>query len=128
MPDLTGQLAIVTGTGASSGLGEATAVRMAELGARVALLARNEADLDRVAGRIRDAGGAASVQPTDLANPLAVVASAEQILSSAEPPMALINACIPRSASGPASCTNSGGSPASSTSISTVIRCSPSRS
>jgi NADP-dependent 3-hydroxy acid dehydrogenase YdfG len=55
MPELKGQLAIVTG--ASSGLGEATAVRLAELGARVALLARSRADLDRVAVGISGAGG-----------------------------------------------------------------------
>lgn len=47
MPGLNGQLAIVTG--ASSGLGEATAVRLAGYGARVALLARSETGLDRVA-------------------------------------------------------------------------------
>lgn len=41
--DLRGQVAIVTG--ASSGLGEATAVRLAEMGARVALLARGKDDL-----------------------------------------------------------------------------------
>jgi NAD(P)-dependent dehydrogenase (short-subunit alcohol dehydrogenase family) len=90
MPDLKGQLAIVTG--ASSGLGEATALRLAELGARVALLARSKADLDRVAARIRDAGGAASALPTDLADPAAVVAAAERIVSGTEPPRVLINA------------------------------------
>jgi NAD(P)-dependent dehydrogenase (short-subunit alcohol dehydrogenase family) len=90
MPDLKGQLAIVTG--ASSGLGEATALRLAELGARVALLARSKADLDRVAARIRDAGGAASALPTDLADPAAVVAAAERIVFGTEPPRVLINA------------------------------------
>ncbi|WP_020578585.1 SDR family NAD(P)-dependent oxidoreductase [Actinopolymorpha alba] len=39
--DLSGQVAIVTG--ASSGLGESTAVRLAEMGARVALLANRRA-------------------------------------------------------------------------------------
>jgi len=90
MPDLKGQLAIVTG--ASSGLGEATAMRLAELGARVALLARSKADLDRVAARIGDAGGTAFALPTDLADPAAVVAAAERLVSSTGPPRVLINA------------------------------------
>jgi NAD(P)-dependent dehydrogenase (short-subunit alcohol dehydrogenase family) len=89
MPDLQDQLAIVTG--ASSGLGEATALRLAQLGARVALLARSEADLDRVAGRIGAAGGTASTHPTDLADPAAVVATAERIVSGGRPPQVLIN-------------------------------------
>jgi NAD(P)-dependent dehydrogenase (short-subunit alcohol dehydrogenase family) len=88
MPDLAGQLAIVTG--ASSGLGEATAVRFAQLGARVAMLARSKGDLDRVATRIRGAGGDALVQVADLADPDAVVAAAERIVSVAAPG-ALIN-------------------------------------
>jgi NAD(P)-dependent dehydrogenase (short-subunit alcohol dehydrogenase family) len=89
MADLRDQLAIVTG--ASSGLGEATAVRLAELGARVALIARSKADLDRVAVRIGDAGGAASVLPTDLADPAAIVATAERIVSGSGSPRVLIN-------------------------------------
>jgi NAD(P)-dependent dehydrogenase (short-subunit alcohol dehydrogenase family) len=89
MADLRDQLAIVTG--ASSGLGEATAVRLAGLGARVALLARSKADLDRVAARIGDAGGGASVLPTDLADPAAVVATAERIVSDSGSPRVLIN-------------------------------------
>jgi NAD(P)-dependent dehydrogenase (short-subunit alcohol dehydrogenase family) len=90
MPELKGQLAIVTG--ASSGLGEATAVRLAELGARVALLARSEADLDRVAARISGAGGAALALPADLADPDAVMAAAERLVSGSGPPRVLINA------------------------------------
>src|SRR5215469_11726273 len=79
MPELNGQLAVVTG--ASSGLGEATAVRLAELGARVALLARSEAGLDRVAARISGAGGTAFAVPADLADPDAVVAAIERLVS-----------------------------------------------
>lgn len=99
MPELNGQLAIVTG--ASSGLGEATAVRLAELGAHVALLARSEADLDRVAARIRGAGGTALALPADLADPAAVIAAAEQLTSSSSPPRLLINAAA-TDAPGPA--------------------------
>jgi NAD(P)-dependent dehydrogenase (short-subunit alcohol dehydrogenase family) len=99
MPDVTGQLAIVTG--ASSGLGEATAVRLAELGARVALPARSEADLDRVAARIGGAGGAVFALPADLADPAAVVAAAERAISSAGPPRVLVNAAA-TDAPGPA--------------------------
>ena len=99
MSDLRGQLAIVTG--ASSGLGEATALRLAEVGARVALLARGKAGLDRVAARISDAGGTAFAMPTDLADPGAVVAAAERLVSSTGPPRVLINAAA-TDAPGPA--------------------------
>lgn len=99
MPELKGQLAIVTG--ASSGLGEATAVRLAELGARVGLLARSAADLDRVAARISGAGGTAFAVPVDLADPDAVVAAAEQLVSGSGPPRVLVNAAA-TDAPGPA--------------------------
>ena len=81
MPDVNGQLPVVTG--ASSGLGEATAVRLAGLGARVALIARGRTDLDRVAARISGAGGTAFALPADLADPAAVVAVAERLVSGA---------------------------------------------
>jgi NAD(P)-dependent dehydrogenase (short-subunit alcohol dehydrogenase family) len=90
MPELNGQLAIVTG--ASSGLGEATAVRLAELGARVALLARSETGVDRVAARIGGVGGTALRMPTDLADPDAAVAAIERLVSGSGPARVLINA------------------------------------
>jgi len=61
---LAGRLAVVTG--ASRGIGAATAEALAAAGARVVLAARDRAALDGVAGRIRDAGGEATAVPTDV--------------------------------------------------------------
>ncbi len=52
--DLTGRVAIVTG--ASRGLGRAIALGLAEAGARVACVSRNQADLERIVAEIRAAG------------------------------------------------------------------------
>ncbi|MCO5118962.1 MAG: SDR family oxidoreductase [Burkholderiaceae bacterium] len=54
---LAGKVAIVTG--ASQGIGLATAQRLAAEGARVALCARGQEGLDRAVAAIRDAGGEA---------------------------------------------------------------------
>ena len=59
---------LVLVTGASSGIGEATARRYGASGARVLLLARNAERLDDVAHAIRKDGGAASPYPVDLAD------------------------------------------------------------
>jgi NAD(P)-dependent dehydrogenase (short-subunit alcohol dehydrogenase family) len=58
--------ATVLVTGASRGLGAATARMLAELGANVALMARSEDDLEGVAEEIRSAGGQALVTPGDV--------------------------------------------------------------
>jgi NADP-dependent 3-hydroxy acid dehydrogenase YdfG len=62
--DLLGTAALVTG--ASSGIGEATAEALAREGASVALVARRADRLEALAGRIRDAGGAAEVIQADV--------------------------------------------------------------
>src|SRR6266550_3641709 len=67
---LAGRLAVVTG--ASRGIGAATAAAMAAAGAHVVLAARDRQALDRVAGRIRDAGGQAMPVPTDVSDEAAV--------------------------------------------------------
>lgn len=61
---LEGRLAVVTG--ASRGIGAATAEAMAAAGAHVVLAARDRGALDDIAGRIRDSGGEATRAPTDV--------------------------------------------------------------
>ncbi|MGH6737351.1 MAG: SDR family NAD(P)-dependent oxidoreductase [Methyloceanibacter sp.] len=58
---------LVLVTGASSGIGEATAKRYGGAGAHVLLLARNAERLYGVAHAIREAGGTATAFPIDLA-------------------------------------------------------------
>lgn len=64
MSDLNQQVAWVTGAG--TGIGEATAIQMAELGATVVLTGRRKPPLQAVAKRIKAAGGKAWVQSGDL--------------------------------------------------------------
>jgi len=68
---LEGKSALVTG--ASSGIGMATARTLASEGARVALAARRENRLHDIADRIEDDGGDATVIPTDITDEDAVV-------------------------------------------------------
>jgi short-subunit dehydrogenase len=62
---LTDQLALITG--ASRGIGAATAEALAKAGAHVILTARTAKDLEAVEDRIHQAGGNATIAPMDLA-------------------------------------------------------------
>src|SRR5207302_5326416 len=66
-PALANQVAIVTG--ASRGIGKATAHALANAGASVALAARDAARLEQLAGEIEAGGGTALSVPTDISNP-----------------------------------------------------------
>jgi len=64
--DLQGRVAAVTG--ASSGIGEATAHVLARAGASVALAARRGERIEQIAQRIQDEGGHAIALPTDVSD------------------------------------------------------------
>jgi NAD(P)-dependent dehydrogenase (short-subunit alcohol dehydrogenase family) len=67
---LAGRLAVITG--ASRGIGAATAAAVAAAGAHVVLAARDQAALGAVAARITAAGGRATSVPTDVSDEAAV--------------------------------------------------------
>ncbi len=64
MADLAGKVAIVTG--ASSGIGEATALLLAQSGAKVVVAARRQAEGNAVVAQIKAAGGEAVFVQTDV--------------------------------------------------------------
>lgn len=74
---LTGRVAVVTG--ASSGIGAATAKRLAASGAKVAVLARRTDRLEHLVKEIEQAGGTALALPVDVTDAAALRAAAERI-------------------------------------------------
>jgi short-subunit dehydrogenase len=68
--EISGKIAIITG--ASEGIGRATAKALAKAGASVALAARNAARLEELADEIRKENREALVVPTDVCDPAAV--------------------------------------------------------
>jgi short-subunit dehydrogenase len=87
--DRTASLAIVTG--ASSGIGEATARHLARIGFRVALVARRGDRLERLAARIEQDGGQAFPFPGDLSDEDSRVSVAFQIQERLGPVEVLVN-------------------------------------
>lgn len=66
-------------TGASAGVGRATALEFARRGCRVGLLARNTHALDMAKRQVDDAGGQAMVVPTDVADAGQVQSAVDEI-------------------------------------------------
>ncbi len=69
-------------TGASSGIGHALALRLAERGARLVLASRDQQRLAALADAIRARGGSAAVVPTDVADPAQRARLIEQALGA----------------------------------------------
>ncbi len=74
---LAGKTALITG--ASQGIGAATAVALAEAGAHVILTARKVKALEEVEDRIHDAGGTSTIAPVDLTEADAIARLANAI-------------------------------------------------
>ncbi|HYS37128.1 MAG TPA: SDR family oxidoreductase [Pseudonocardiaceae bacterium] len=78
-------------TGASSGIGRATALALAAQGAIPLLVARRPAELDAVRAEIEAAGGGAFTYPCDLTDADAVDALVKQVLADHDAVDALVN-------------------------------------
>ena len=86
---LAGAVALVTG--ASSGIGAATARRLAQEGAAVALVARRRDRLDQLAGEIADSGGTAVGIEADLTEPSRAADAVQDTLDRLERLDILVN-------------------------------------
>ena len=86
---LAGRVVLVTG--ASSGIGEATAKAVAARGAVALCVARRQDELDRVVREIGEAGGSASSHVCDLTDDAAVVALVERVLAEHDHVDMLVN-------------------------------------
>jgi NAD(P)-dependent dehydrogenase (short-subunit alcohol dehydrogenase family) len=89
-PDLlAGKTTVITGGG--TGLGRSMALRMAGLGARVAVLGRRPQPLEETAAAIRAAGGTALAVPCDIREPQAVAAAFDRVTTELGAPNQLVN-------------------------------------
>ena len=86
---LAGKTTVITGGG--TGLGRAMALRMAGLGAKVAVLGRRPQPLEETAAEIRKAGGTAAAVPCDIRDPEAVAAAFDRVEKEIGPANQLIN-------------------------------------
>ncbi|MBC7546904.1 SDR family NAD(P)-dependent oxidoreductase [Candidatus Saccharibacteria bacterium] len=79
MTDLTGKIALITG--ASSGIGEATARHLSNAGVKVALAARRKDKLDALVQEIEASGGSALAIEADVTDMTVCQAAVEQVIN-----------------------------------------------
>jgi short-subunit dehydrogenase len=86
---MTSRLAVVTG--ASSGIGAATAVRLGRDNWRVVLVARTRRPLERVADQLSAVGGTPVVEPLDASDGAQVLSMAERVRRDHGVPELIVN-------------------------------------
>ncbi len=84
-----GRVGLVTGAG--RGIGRAVALGLVNAGARVALLARTQAELDAVAAEIRSQDGTPLVVATDIGDPDQIQRALERVTAELGPVEVLVN-------------------------------------
>jgi 3-oxoacyl-[acyl-carrier protein] reductase len=89
MAPLTGRVALVTGAG--SGIGRATALRLAADGAAIGCLDRDIASVERTVAEIAAAGGRAWPLGADVVDPVAVAAAVDALRAAAGDVDILVN-------------------------------------
>ena len=80
MTNITGKVALVTG--ASSGIGAATALKLAAAGAKVGIAARRAEKLERIKSEITAKGGGALAIEMDAVDPASVEAGVEKLVGA----------------------------------------------
>ena len=89
MDELRGKVVVITGAG--RGIGRAMAAAFAREGARVALIARSDAELEETAGMIRETGGEALPLPADITDLSAVEHALARLEAEWAAPDVLVN-------------------------------------
>ncbi|MBM7046923.1 MULTISPECIES: SDR family oxidoreductase [Rhizobium] len=80
MTNINGKIALITG--ASSGIGAATALKLAEAGAKVGIAARRNHKLEALRKEIASKGGEALVIEMDVVDPASVEAGVKQLVEA----------------------------------------------
>jgi NAD(P)-dependent dehydrogenase (short-subunit alcohol dehydrogenase family) len=89
LENLVGKVAVITGAG--RGIGQRTAVRLAQLKIATALISRSETELRETADMVLHAGGKPFVIPADLSNPSSIGLIKSRVLDELGQPSILIN-------------------------------------
>ena len=84
-----GKVAWVTGAG--KGIGEAIALALGKAGIKVAVSARTQSDIEKVAASITHLGGAAIPVPCDVTQPVSVADAVSRVRRSLGPISILVN-------------------------------------